>query len=283
MHKTELEFLIFYINKKSVIVGKHQNAFSEANIEYLKTNNIPLVRRISGGGTVYHDSGNLNISIIENKSKVNFNNFLKPIITFLQKLNLNAVQNFKNDIEINNKKVSGSAAHIYKNRCLHHATLLIESDLDTLRKSLNVNRNKFISKSIPSKPSIVTNICDELNNKINAKELINLLKEHLMSYYKITEFYRLDSETIDNIRHFATNRFKSWEWNYGASPAFVYIDSFDKHRIECNVKNGFVEECLIYINNELKERIHPQNIKFNLPIEDLINEIIQQRSIILKF
>ena len=134
-------------NKPSIIIGKHQNTLAEINLEYVKDNNIDVVRRLSGGGAVFHDLGNLNFTFIKNAkdegSLVDFKKYIQPILEVLQSLGVNAKFEGRNDIMIDGKKISGNAEHVFKRRVLHHGTLLFLSQIADLSKALKVNPLKY--------------------------------------------------------------------------------------------------------------------------------------------
>ncbi len=157
-------------NEPSIIVGKNQNTLSEINLDYVEMNNIPVVRRLSGGGTVFHDLGNLNFTFIKNGSEENFNNFQKftlPILKVIKSLNINAEFSGRNDLTIDGKKFSGNAQYNFKNRILHHGTLLFASDITDLSKALQSKPLKFEGKGIKSVLSRVTNISSHLKYPIS--------------------------------------------------------------------------------------------------------------------
>jgi len=139
LKNTGEEFCILAVNSPSVIIGKHQSPHREVNTEYVEKHNIPLIRRISGGGTVFHDEGNLNFSFIRNCEpghQVDFRLHTKPVIDFLSSLGIDAKFEGKNDLKVNGLKISGNAEHVHRNRVLHHGTLLFSSDMEMLRSSL---------------------------------------------------------------------------------------------------------------------------------------------------
>jgi len=149
-------------NKASIIVGKHQNALAEINYDYVKENNIDVIRRLSGGGTVFHDLGNLNFTFIQNVNKneniVDFKRYIEPIVKVLQQQGVNAKHEGRNDIMIGGRKVSGNAEHVFKKRVLHHGTLLFSSEISNLSKALKVNPLLYQDKGVKSVKSRVANI-----------------------------------------------------------------------------------------------------------------------------
>ena len=155
---------ILYQNKPSIIIGKHQNTLAEINYQYVKENNIAVVRRLSGGGTVYHDLGNLNFSFIKNsgndKNLVDFKMYTTPIIEVLKQLGVNAEFGGHNDIQVNGFKISGNAEHIFKKRVLHHGTLLFSSDLSILNNAIKAPENRYSDKAVKSVRAVVANIKD---------------------------------------------------------------------------------------------------------------------------
>ena len=150
-------------NEPSIIVGKHQNTLAEINYSFAKENNIPVVRRITGGGTVFHDLGNLNFTFISSGEKgklVNFKKFTQPIIEVLNQMGIPARFEGKNDLRVNGLKISGNAEHVYKNKVLHHGTLLFSTDLNFLKKAIKSVPERFQDKAVQSVRSKVANITD---------------------------------------------------------------------------------------------------------------------------
>ena len=175
------DFLFLYINQPCVVVGKHQIALKEINSQFILENKILIARRLSGGGSVYHDEGNLNFSFISSipqGENISFQTISKPIIRFLVNSGLDVEISDRNDIISNGKKVSGSAMHIYKNRVLAHATLLIDSNLTNLSGALKGNPDRFTDKSINSKRSEVMNL-SEIDNRLNSRIVLSELVKFL--------------------------------------------------------------------------------------------------------
>ncbi len=150
-------------NLPSIILGKHQNTLAEINYSFVKENNIPVVRRISGGGTVFHDLGNLNFTFISSGEKeklVNFRKFTQPIIEVLNHMGIPACFEGKNDLRVNGLKISGNAEHVYRNKVLHHGTLLFSADLNYLNQAIKSVPERFKDKAVQSVRSKVANITD---------------------------------------------------------------------------------------------------------------------------
>jgi len=245
------DVFMLWRDEPSVIIGKHQNALAEINHQYVEQNNIPVVRRISGGGAVFHDLGNINFTFIKTiigEDLVDFKRFIDPIITVLQNLGVDARQEGHNDIRINGLKCSGNAEHVFKNRVLHHGTILYSSDIDSLGVALHSNEERFTGRAVKSRRSQVTNIISHLPVKMKINEFINVVYEHVFSvgkdvhYYQFTELEELD------IQKLADQKYKTWEWNYGYSPAYRYTNHFNELSCEIATHGGIITEAFIYNN-----------------------------------
>lgn len=246
------DYFLLWQNEPSIIIGKNQNAIEEINHGFVNEKGIKVVRRISGGGAVYHDLGNLNftfISKVEKNRFADFSLFAKPIIKVLKELGIDAMLLGRNDIIANDRKISGNAQRLYKNRYLQHGTLLFDVNLDDLVESLNVTTDKIQSKGIKSIRSRVGNIKEFLGEEMNIDEFRDLLQKRLSDDYRSTEIL-LTEKDLNTIKENAKNRFETWEWNYGESPAFNY--RYDKRfpggKIEVfiHVKDGIIKECKFY-------------------------------------
>lgn len=282
------EYILFYVNNPSVIIGRHQNVWEEVNLNYTNKNSIPILRRISGGGTVYHDLGNLNYSIITSYDKKKFNNyriFTEPVIKALQHLSIKAELNSHNAIVINNKKISGNAQFTSKNRILSHGTLLFNTDLSILEKSSQVKNTHLKSKATKSIKNQVINISELLSKKITFTEFKSIIDQ---SYYYARDQiqpYEFSINEWDSINYLADKKYSDWEWNYGQSPDF-----FVQHSIECSsgrfkadilVRKGKIEKVELLgftdISNLLTHIF--KNIRY---LKDDIHGIIHQKSKILQ-
>lgn len=245
---TSEPLFMLWQNTISVVVGKHQNALKEVNHRFLKNENIPVLRRISGGGTVFHDLGNLNYSFIDfgsRESLVNFKKYSQPILQVLQNLGVDAQLIGKSDLKIDGLKFSGNASHVYKNTVLHHGTLLFSSELDLLDMSLKAIEKNYHDKAVKSIRSEVTNIQSHLKEPMTLEEfrqeIINFV---LISFPNTTirEFTKLE---IDEIQKLANEKYKSWEWNFGYSPRYqmncTIISESKAIEFKLSVKNGSIE------------------------------------------
>ncbi|MBN2814917.1 MAG: lipoate--protein ligase family protein, partial [Bacteroidales bacterium] len=155
------DVFMLWISRPVIVVGKHQNALAEINYRFVSDNHIDVARRLTGGGAVFHDEGNVNFAFIragEPGRLVDFNAFIEPVTAFLQTLGVEALRGPKNEILVNGLKISGNAEHVYKNRVLHHGTLLYQSNLDRLRQSLKPSGGRYIDKAVQSNRSSVTNL-----------------------------------------------------------------------------------------------------------------------------
>jgi lipoate-protein ligase A len=243
-----------YINSPSIIIGRNQNAYSEINQDYVSKHNIKVVRRLSGGGAVYHDFGNLNFSfIVKNDDRdidVVFHDYTKPILHALRCLGANASFSGRNDLVIEEKKISGNAQYRSSEKILQHGTLLFDSDLTAISNALNVSPIKYKDKSVKSVQSRVANIRDFLVDKISLKDFTNAILEAVFDEMPDAQLYKLSESDIFAILDLAENKYSTWEWVYGNTPKFTYnnIFRFDKGTIELqlNVVSGIINGLAIY-------------------------------------
>lgn len=220
----EDELFILWINEPTIVIGKHQNAIEEINKTYTDEHGIRVVRRLSGGGAVYHDLNNLNYTIISNKSQegaFDFKTFSQPVIETLADLGVTATFTGRNDLEIDGKKFCGNAQAYYKGRMMHHGCLLFDVDMTVLGNALQVSKDKIESKGVKSVRARVTNILDELPEKMTVEafsnQLLNKMKE---SYPDMTEYVFSDDD-LKNIQALADQQFGTWDWTYGEAPEYT--------------------------------------------------------------
>lgn len=226
---TELDLdepvLLFYINQPSIIIGRNQNTIEEINTEYVAKNNIKVVRRLSGGGAVYHDEGNLNFSFITKDDGDSFHNFAKftqPIVEALKKQGVNAELKGRNDLLIDGFKVSGNAQFATKGKMFSHGTLMLDLNLDNVVASLKVRKDKIESKGIKSVRSRVANISEFMEQKMTTEAFRDLLLLDLFNVENVKDVkeYVLTEADWEKILAISKKRYNNWDWNYGKSPKF---------------------------------------------------------------
>ncbi len=224
LRNSDDDYFILWKSNPVVVCGKHQNTYAEINYPYITTNQIQVARRLTGGGTVFHDPGNINFTFIKNGhvgSLVQFSRFTEPVIEFLNSIGIQAVPGPKHDIVVNGKKISGNAEHVFKNRVLHHGTLLFDANLDMLRKSIVRNHGTYIDKSVQSNRSSVMNISTALpsvfSNELFCDQLFSFLKSQSAGIE-----YMLNDQESKAIQTLAEKKYRTWEWIYGWSPDYTY-------------------------------------------------------------
>ena len=239
-------------NENAIVVGKHQNTLSEINLDYVKEKEIKVARRISGGGTVFHDLGNLNFTFIvtgEDGHLVDFRRFTKPILEVLKKLGVEAKFEGKNDLTIGGKKFSGNAEHVWKKRTLHHGTILFSSHISDLSKALKVNPLKFTDKAVKSNRSRVTNVSEHLSESMSVLEFRDKIMDHIMEKYEDTKQYTFSDEDIHAIKEIRDTKFINWEWNFGYSPKYSFQKTMKTEagelEVSLSVEKGIVTKVKI--------------------------------------
>lgn len=252
----EDQYLLFYVNGPSIIIGRNQNSVEEINTDFVEKNNIKVIRRLSGGGAVYHDLQNLNYSFLavdEGDSFSNFAKFTKPVIEALHKLGVNAELTGRNDITVEGRKISGNAQFTTNGRMFSHGTLMLDSEVENVVSALRVKSEKIRSKGIKSIRSRVANISEFLDRKITMDEFKELLLKSIFNVDDVKDVprYKLTEEDWEKIHEISKNRYQKWEWNYGRSPAFNIqhskrIEGVGTYDVRLDVKKGIIENCKIY-------------------------------------
>ncbi len=245
-------YLLFYINQPSIIIGKNQNTIEEINTDYVEKQGLHVVRRLSGGGAVYHDLGNLNFSFItkdDGESFHNFKKFTEPVVTALHKLGVKAELSGRNDIIAEGRKISGNAQFSTKGRMFSHGTLLFDSEMENVVSALNVKKDKIESKGIKSIRSRVANISEFLSKKMTIEEFRSTLLDFIFDDNNVEE-YILTEEDWKKIHELSKERYQNWDWNYGKSPKFnlQHSNRFPIGQIDVRleVNKGIIENCKIY-------------------------------------
>ncbi len=246
------EYLLFYINRPSIIIGRHQNPFQEFNQDLVRRRKIHLVRRISGGGAVYHDPGNLNFSFITdfNEEKLDyFKTLLKPLVNCLKHLGVPAELADKNNILVKGKKISGNSQHTDMCRMLSHGTLLFDSDLEVLEQVLESELKITNSRAVKSIPSQVTNIAEHLRRPMDLDVFMMALVESVSGVFGEAMEYRLTAEDWETVDLLAKTKYKSWDWTFGRSPKFCVQHRFRTESGDVNahfvVKNGIIRDIVL--------------------------------------
>lgn len=246
-------FLLFYINEPSIIIGKNQNTAEEINTDYVDSNGIHVVRRLSGGGAVYHDLGNLNYSFItvdDGNSFRNFRKFTEPVVKALQSLGVNAELSGRNDLMAEGRKVSGNAQFSTRGRMFSHGTLMFDTEVDAVVSALKVSKEKIESKGIKSIRSRVANISEFLKEPMTVTEFRNAILHSIFEGEENVRYYELTDEDWKKIHELSKERYGNWDWNYGKSPKFNIKHS---HRfpvggidVRLQVEKGIVQDAHIY-------------------------------------
>jgi lipoate-protein ligase A len=275
----------------TVVVGKHQNALAEINYRFVREHGINVARRISGGGTVFHDQGNVNFAFIKNvksPAEISFKQFTAPVVETLAKLGIEATTSGRNDLLVEGLKISGNAEHVYKSRVLHHGTLLFNSDLENLGQAIKVVPGKYESKAVQSNRSPVANISQFLKTPMTTGEFIQFLFGVQLENpaNKMYPFSENDNSATEKL---ATEKFRTWEWNFGYSPKYTFRNEVEIDgkalSIRLLVEKGVIVEADVkgkYINTEKINTLHQFLIGAKHDFKELnkrMNEIDSSRHI----
>lgn len=252
LSKTEDCFMLWQ-NDPAIIIGRNQNAWEEVDSEFITEHDISLVRRLTGGGAVYHDLGNINFTFVVQDAGLgfDFDRFARPIVRALNELQVTAVASGRNDILIDGRKFSGNSEYRQGGRLLHHGTLLFASDLSVLGQALQVKPHKISSKGIKSVRSRVTNIADHLPQPITQAQFKAALMAAAAAEFgsELHDYHLTDSDMLA-IEQLKTNKYSTWAWNYGRTPKFNIQRnqrySFGELDIRLQVTSGTIENCTIY-------------------------------------
>lgn len=236
------DYFFLWQNHPSIIIGKNQTTLNEINPSFVKEKNITVARRVSGGGAVYHDFGNLNFTFImnvKNPGEVNYRKFVAPVVAALNQMGVKAEASGRNDILVDGLKISGNAQRYASGKLMHHGTIMYDVNIENLVAALNVDPSKIISKGVASVRSRVTNIKEHLPSNITLEEFWGNLYYYLSDYGKDSEIV-LNSHQLSEIQQLAKTKFSTWDWIYGESPEFDYQNKrrFAGGTIEANLNVG---------------------------------------------
>ena len=242
-------WFLLWQNGPSVIVGRHQCTVDEVNLPFVNEHRIPVVRRMTGGGAVYHDTGNLNFSIITRtlsraEGKLDFAHYLAPIVRALATVGVTAHISGRNDLEVDGRKISGSGQRVTQGRVLHHGTLLVRLDVDTMVAALTPDAAKIRAKGVASVRARVTNIADHWRPGTTLAEVQDALVA--------TCAEGTDAPTAADFaaaEALANSKYRQWSWNFGASPPYSEERQerfpWGTVRVRCDVQRGHIRHCRI--------------------------------------
>lgn len=223
-----------------MVIGKYQNAYQEVNYPYCVKNNIPIVRRESGGGAVYHDLGNINFCRISSNNSIAIEyDFLDKLVSALKDMNINAVRENDIDIYLNDKKISGNAQRKAKSISMHHGTLLYDADLHSVKNISNKSKGVFSTKAVSSRKAEVMNISKHIESPMKIDDFINALAKHFCESVQ-----PLPKEIIKKAEALEP-KYNSFEWNLAKSPAFTYSCECENIKLSYSVKCGIIQEFLL--------------------------------------
>lgn len=239
-------------NAPCVIVGRNQNLAAEINHEYLHQQNIPALRRISGGGAVYHDAGNINFSIMRTRQgplRIDYREYLEPIIGFLSRLGITARLEDRSDLMTDAGKISGNAQHHHKQRVLHHGTLLFDTDLAALKSALAPGHDRYTDRATLSRRKPVVNLRSLLKTDMTSQDFMRRLLTHFRDARPGAVQTALTLAEQEAVQTIARQRYRSWDWNAGRSPDYAFTGRIDAPggglQTELSVQNGVIREAVV--------------------------------------
>lgn len=249
LKNVEEDVFLLYRNLPSIVVGKHQNSLAEINYPFVVEQGIVVARRISGGGTVFHDLGNLNFAFVSSGKEgelVDYGKHTKPIIDAMATMGLKVRLGKRNELLLGKKKISGTASHVFKRRVLHHGTLLFSSRMKDLTNALKVQAHSFSDRAVKSVPSQVTNIQDHLVEKMELDDFQNRILAYIFKSTENAIDYHFNEQDLKDIQQLRDNKFSTWEWNFGYSPKYQFSKNLvfktGTLALHMNVEKGVIRE-----------------------------------------
>jgi lipoate-protein ligase A len=248
-HFTDDIFMLWR-NEPAIIVGLFQNSLAEINIDYVKEKNIKVVRRLTGGGAVFHDLQNLNFTFVESNSKGNFRTFTQPIIEVLNGIGVDARFEGRNDLMIDGRKFSGNAQCVSNGRMLHHGTLLFDTAMTDMSNALKVNPLKFEDKAVKSVRKRVTNISEHLKSPMTVLQFSDLIMKHIMETRANCQLYEFTEDDLAAIKKLRDEKYSTWEWNFGHSPKYSFSKMIRTKggnvELHLNIEKGIISAAKVY-------------------------------------
>lgn len=247
------ELVALWRNERAVVVGKNQNAAEEIDGAYVAANDIAVVRRQSGGGAVFHDLGNVNFTIVQNRERDDFDNYAKftrPVLDYLETLGVDARPEGRNDLVIDGRKCCGNAQAVKRDRIMHHGCILYSADFTHLARALKPRAIKIESHGVKSVRRRVTNIADHMPHPMPVAGFLRGLADHFRSSIPGLAPYSLSPQDIAATQRLAAEKYATWDWNHGRSPAYNVENSrkygFGIVDVKLAVERGVIREIGVY-------------------------------------